>query len=498
MGRDMSHDEPGMLYIEDVFALATKFADLVERQPSRFIPSTKWWQNISRAEVLNKLLDRASERITPRRNSVNASTQSPTENDWANWLGTTKWIMDHQWSRHAVSTFLSTLVESHHAIPQFYVPELPGLLCQLCQESDPRLMKGGSFGDWLTIALNSTRGQTMQTILGLALRQKNAGQKVEPWVFQFICDRLRVPDESPAIFALLGAKLPLLIHLFGQELKQIQGLLFPSARLQHRAAAIVAHFLYCRASTPAIETFPDIIPAALETLEMMQTELKENRAKDDLRDFGARLGVQIASYHWNGSFKNEVEGETTLNRFFAIAGKNSRASLIGQIASIWEKPPHEGQSPKMATRAMGILDRRIVQILKSRKSDKWLASEFEGELSKVFDWLECENFPFEWRFNHAMQAIELLEKAPRPYDLLKAISRFGIVPERLEAMLQLLDALLKKTSDELRWWLNFKDLGPVISLGLASNNANTRRLAKACKDFLLKMGFSDFLDVGTG
>jgi len=476
--------------------LAAKFADLVERQPSRFIPSTKWWQNISRPEVLNKLLDRAADRIAPRQNGVDTSRQTPSENDWANWLGTTKWVMDHQWSRHAVSRFLSTLVESHHAIPQFYIPELPGLLCQLCQESDPRLMNGGSFGDWLTIALNSTRGQTMQTILGLGLRQKNAGQTVEPWVFQFICDRLRVPDESPAIFALLGAKLPLLIHLFGQELKEVSSLLLPSTRLQHRAAAIVAHFLYCRAWSPVLETFPGIIPAALDTLEMMRTELTEKKAKDDLRDFGARLGVQIACYYWNGSFKNEVDGEASLDRFFAIAGKNSRASLIGQIASIWEKPPNQGQNPKMITCVMGILDRRLDQIQKGRKSNKWSASDFESELSKVFDWLECENFPFEWRFNHAMQAIGLLEKAPRSYDLLKAISRFGVMPERLEAMLQLLDALLKKKSDELRWWLHFKDLGPVISLGLASGSANTRSLAKACKDVLLKMGFSDFLEVG--
>jgi hypothetical protein len=63
-------------------------------------------------------------------------------------------------------------------------------------------------------------------------------------------------------------------------------------------------------------------------------------------------------------------------------------------------------------------------------------------------------------------------------------------------MLELLRLLLKRPSDELRWSIQFKDLAPVISLGLTSDKPNTRKLAKGCKDLLLKTGFSDFLNLG--
>jgi len=120
-------------------------------------------------------------------------------------------------------------------------------------------------------------------------------------------------------------------------------------------------------------------------------------------------------------------------------------------------------------------------------------ADFDGELSEFTDWLNCECFPFEWRFTHAKQAIERLKKAPRsPYHLLKAISEFGIMPSRLNAMLEIFRALLKRQSDELRWSIQFKDVAPVISLGLANGNPTTKQLAEECRDLLLRIGFFRF------
>jgi hypothetical protein len=79
---------------------------------------------------------------------------------------------------------------------------------------------------------------------------------------------------------------------------------------------------------------------------------------------------------------------------------------------------------------------------------------------------------------------------------LKAITEFGVLQMRLEAMLQLFRALLQKPSDELRWAIQFKDLAPVISLGFASDNPNIRQLTEECRDLLLKMGLTDFLNLG--
>jgi hypothetical protein len=70
------------------------------------------------------------------------------------------------------------------------------------------------------------------------------------------------------------------------------------------------------------------------------------------------------------------------------------------------------------------------------------------------------------------------------------------MPIRLEAMLQLFRTLLQKPSDELRWAIQFKDLAPIISLGFSSGSPNIQRLTEECRDLLLKMGLTDFLNLG--
>jgi hypothetical protein len=74
------------------------------------------------------------------------------------------------------------------------------LLGRLVAEVDEQLSKNAnSFGDWLTTAINSVRGTAVEALFSLALRQKNAGKEIEPWIFETLRSRLESPDESPAI-----------------------------------------------------------------------------------------------------------------------------------------------------------------------------------------------------------------------------------------------------------------------------------------------------------
>jgi hypothetical protein len=491
------YDSTGKLHHENIFALAAEFADLVKKLPKRFNPADKWWENIKRPEIINKLLDRAADRVSTKQNDEKTSTTSPTEAEWANWFGITQLVMAQPWPRHAASRFLRNTLNSGCAIPDRYFLELPELLRRLIEEVDPQLLANkNSFKDWLTTAINSVRGEAIEALLNFALHQKNAGKKIEPWIFNLIRSRLESPEESPAIFALFGANLRFLIHLFRQELKESPGLVFPPNRPEHCSAAIMTHFKYDQPWHATIETFPKLINDALDILEAMQTETKDDGAKQSQSDFGSRLGTHIACYYWNGSFASEAEGEAALDRFFAKASQSTRAMLISQIGSIWEKPSQEPPEEKNIARVMRIWERRYTQIEKKLKSGNVPSFEYDGELAESIDWLNCECFPFEWRFRHAKLALERLKKAPQAYRLLKAITEFSTMPNRLEPMLDLFRALLKRPSDELRWSIQFKDLAPVISLGLTSDKPNTIKLAKGCKDLLLKMGFSDFLNLG--
>jgi hypothetical protein len=481
---------------QDVFALGTKFAATVEKQPERFAPATKWWENVNRQEILNKILDRAADRVAKKQNDDKTPVVAPSETDWANWLGIVKWIMGQTWSRDIVARFLGKASGSDHAIPDYYFLEFPELLGRLIEEADPRL-EGykNSFNDWLTTAINSIRGEAIEALLNLALRQKNAGKEIEPWIFKLIRSRLELPEESPAIFALLGAKLRFFIHLFKQDLKDSRNLLFPSNKPEHRSAAITAHFKYDQPWNAIIETFPEFIRIALDTLQAALVDAKDEDAKQNRRDFASQLGTHIACYYWSGSFADDAEGEAALDRFFDVASKSARAMLINQIARIWEKHGDEPQDEKTMRRVLRIWERRYAHIEKKLKGNKVTSSEYDGELAESIDWLNCECFPFEWRFSHAKLVLQQLRKAPRAYRLLEAIGEFSTRPNRLESMLELLKALLQRQSDELRWSIQPKELMPVISLGLASDKPTTKKLAEESKDLLLKMGFSDFLNL---
>ena len=244
-----------------------------------------------------------------------------------------------------------------------------------------------------------------------------------------------------------------------------------------------------------IETFPALINNALDVLAAMRVGAADDDAKQNYRDFGSRLGIHIACYYWSGSFATDLEGQVALDRFFDVASKSTRAALVSEIARIWENHKGEPPDPKIIGKVLQAWERRFAQIEKKLKVDD-ASSEYDGELAESLDWLSCECFPFEWRFNHAMSALRRLKKSPQAYHLLKAVSEFGIMPDRLESMLDLFKALLKKTSDELRWSIQFKDVAPIISLGLVSDKLGTKKLAKECKDLLLKMDFSEFLDLG--
>ncbi len=481
---------------QDVSALGARFAVMVDKQPARFIPASRWWENISRSEILNKIIDRATDRVVKKQGDDKTPAVTPTESDWANWLGITKWIMSQKWSRDAVARFLGKVSGSDQSIPDYYFLELPELLRSLVEEIDSRLVDDkNSFNDWLTTAINSIRGEAIEALLNLALRQKNAGKEIEPWIFELIRSRLELPEESPAVFALLGAKLRFLIHLFKQELQESPNLLFPPDKLEHRSAAITAHFKYDQPWDAIIEVFPEFIEIALGTLQAMRAEVEDDETKQNRRDFGSQLGTHIACYYWNGSFSSDVKGEAALDSFFAVASKTTRATLISQIAWIWEKHGDEPRDEKVVRKVMRIWERRYAQIQKKLKLGTTSSSEYDGELAGSIDWLSCECLPFEWRFTQAKSSLERLKKAPQAYRLLKAITEFSVLPGRLEPMLELFRTLLKRPSDELRWSIQFKELAPIISLGLASDKPTTKKLAKECKDLLLKMGFSDFLNL---
>jgi hypothetical protein len=352
------YDSEGKAHHEHIFAVAAKFAALVATRPERFDPKSKWWENITRVEVLNNILDSAADRFAKMQNDSKPVIADPTQEEWDIWFGINTWVMAHPWPRHSASRFLRNALKSNCTIPDRYA-----------------------------VALN-------------------------------------------------------------------------------------------------------------ESLRSLMEEVTEKDSRQTLRDFGQRLGIQIAFYYWNNAFSNDLKGEATLDAFFANAAPKTRAAVITQIGSIFEKSTNEKPSVELFRRAMRIWERRYEQIALNVDYSDNLTDEYDGELFGFTNWLDSECFSFDWRFEYGKKALNLLEKSREWYGLLKTIAKWAERAERLKSALDLFHAILTKPSENLRWSIQVKEFGPIISKGLSSDDLDIRKIAEQCRDELLKLGLFDFLEIG--
>ena len=243
-------------------------------------------------------------------------------------------------------------------------------------------------------------------------------------------------------------------------------------------------------------TFPNILTWGLKALKVLPKELTEKDSRQTLRDFGQRLGIQIAFYYWNDAFSNDLKGEATLDAFFANAAPKTRAAVITEIGSIFEKSTSEKPSVKLFQRAMRIWERRYEQIALNIECSDALVDEYDGELFGFTNWLDSECFSFDWRFEYGKKALNLLKKSREWYGFLKTISKWADSAEHLKPALDLFYVILTKPNENLRWSIQVKEFGPIISKGLSSEDADTRKVAEQCRDELLKLGLFDFLEIG--
>jgi hypothetical protein len=371
------------------------------------------------------------------------------------------------------------------------------MLRKLVEDPDPRLEASKpSITDWLTTAINSVRGTAIEGLLELALSQKKTNEHTGPdsWILDVLTSRLTLPEESPAVFAIVGAHLRLSVYLFSEGMRSAQGLLLPPDRPMHRGSFLVAHFLYDNPMSGIIQTLPDLPQAALQWLENL-AEGDEKERRRGGRDFGSGLGTHLSFYYWNAAFRDQATADRTLDQFFEIAKAESRATTIGQIARIFEKSPPIKESADLYERVMNLWDRRFANIEKAIDSGTHSPTEFHGELSEFIDWLECECFPFAWRFDRTMKAINRLEKGPTAYSLVETLENLTSSGQRIDEAIRILHALTAKASNEMRWSYREKHLKPVLERGLGSPNRNTRRLTEETQEMLLRQGFFEYLDL---
>lgn len=506
---------------EDVGVLGVMFAELLESTPGRFPASTEWWKNLTRVNVLFKPLERASARITEEAKNDSATTSNPSKDEWRNWFGLASWIAqqrveaviedpsetkdqdgfeaesrDWDWPCIVVVKFLTTTLCSKFHLPPDLHGEVGRLLRKLIEDPDLRLADKDKpwMDDWLTTAINSVRGTAVDGLLELALFNKKNGGDPDPdgWIYDLIVDRLKMLDESPAVFAIFGSRLRLLLYLFHEQLKTSPDLLLPPD-LKDRSTLILSHFRYDNPMPLIIETLPALPDAAIDCLaEMNSQEQDDQEARGD---YGGQLGIHFGFYYWNESFPDQTTADAILDRYFATAKPSHRGNFIRHIARVFAKSPDTDDFRPLHKMVCRLWDRRFTHIEQDLAAKRIEPADVHSELSAFIDWLGCEGLPFEWRHAKVLSAINLLEKAPGAGFTIETLERISAKPERLCASLEILIALMSKDSQELRWTYQTKYLKPIMLRGISSENLETKKLAEAAQELLLRQGQFEYLDL---
>jgi len=506
---------------EDVSALGVKFAEFLESTPARFPASAEWWKNLTRPSVLVKPLDRAATRIADATKNGTETSATPTENDWRNWFGLASWINsqrtvslvdkedseggvrpeDHDWNWPCmvVVKFLSAALKSKFEMPSDLISKTGLILQKLVQDRDKNLENKDKpwIDDWLTTAINSVRGSAVDGLLQFSLfhKRKSGNPDPEDWIYNLIISCFQKIDESPAVFAIIGSHLRLMLHLFYDQLKSHPEWLFPPDRKECCNTLIVSHVRYDNPMPKILDALPRLPDAAIDCLSEMN-ELSEIK-KEARGDFGARLGTHLGFYYWNKSFSNQETADAILDRYFATAKPSQRGSFIRQIARIFSESPDKENLLPLHEMLCKLWDRRFGKIEQELAAKSITPQDVHSELSAFMDWLGIEGLPFDWRHDRILRATKHLEKATGAGFTIKTLEKFSSKPERLHASLEILNALMSKNSQELRWNYQAEYLKPILLRGINSENAATKKLAEESREILLRQGQFEYLDLGS-
>jgi hypothetical protein len=496
-------------------ALGKKFAQLMDEQPERFRPESKWWSNLKRPECVSQPLERAAQRIAKKTDTPQGKLVTPpTENDWQNWFGLAQWIAESapatipesgeegrpnwpwNWPCILAISFLKTASNE----PQFEPPaelkvKVGLLLTKFAEMPDPHLVETTRHWlvDWLTTASNSLRGTAVEGLLDLAQQQKSnpKSNTPEPWMFEALERILRVPDQSPAIFGLMGARVNTLLYLFAEELNACDGstLLLPPDSIEARAAFVTAHYRYSSAFPQLLSIIPELPRVALDVLEQFEAESKPPTERGE--GFAHRLGVHLAYYFWNASYRNDDEGWAALDRFFEVAKLSSRSRTLFEIGDLFTPVPFNNDQKALFDRAMAIWERRVGQILAA--NDR---SEFHDELGAFAEWFGADCFPFEWRYHHFTQVLQVLPETPKMFRFMEILRKVTLEQGHLTEGLQILRQVVERAHfPEFGWNYQVDELKVILKVGIHAPDPETRVVAEEVQELLLRHRCFEYLDL---
>jgi hypothetical protein len=504
---------------ECILSLAKEFAKLLHQYPERFLPETSWWSNIDQPEILSVSLEEIQKDL-PDEKSPEGRYSNLSDGDWITLFGISEKIIDlgtynakelinnrvtgedlprDEWNypRVVVARFLQAATHSKFQLEDRILDTIQSLSLKNLAGIDFNLdgKKIAFYDDWQGKAINSFRGTTVDGLIRFAWHAKNNKRPLEKysWVPDTIRELLSNPDESPAVFAILGTNLRLLVYIFGDQIGAIADLLLPGDKPESRNALIISHTLYDQPMKGVLTQLPNLPDHTLNLLkEAHALEAKPN----DFSDFANRVGLDILFYYWNSMFKNEGIAQKLIDRFFEVATSDERAATIRQVARAFSKTEYNDENHEMLTKVMSLWEHRYSQLIQQVETGTLQSDHADEELNAFLDWLGCDCFPFDWRVKYAELALGQLSSDLQAYTATDNLTKIAKDPAKLQISLRLLKLMVGKSSGHNSLWqFETEDVIAMVKDGLQSGEVDTVTAAEEAQDALLRKELFRFMDL---
>ncbi|MGD9726925.1 MAG: hypothetical protein AB7G68_16695 [Nitrospiraceae bacterium] len=324
---------------------------------------------------------------------------------------------DWGWTRKTIAGLLGIgLEEGHSKIPFAVRREVWNILENLTNDPDPSPDDERTMDEPIDpphLAINSTRGEAMQTLIRYALWVRNCVEKLPdgaegiargfeamPEVREVLETHLNpATDPSLAIRSVYGRWFPSLAYLDAGWTKDHVREIFPleSSLQRYRDAAWDTYIVYCYPYTSAFDLLKEEYGTAIERLGMPGTTRLAS-------DSTTHLAQHLMVFYWLG--KLPVEDETGL---LAKFHEKATDALLGEALEFVGRnlsQPDEPLSEEISVRLKKLWEKRLAAI-----RDSGTPANHAAELAAFGWWFVSQKFDDAWAIAQLLAGLSLVQKA---------------------------------------------------------------------------------------
>ena len=400
------------------------------------------------------------------------------------------------WARRAIADLLGAgLAADGKALKPEVRPTVWGILEPLTHDPDPtpedEAPTEGRELDPPTLAINTTRGAAMHTVIRYALwarreSDKRANDQARsrggfdemPEVREVLDQHLdRARDPSLAIRSVYGQLFPWLVTLDREWAEAHLDDIFPDSEDQRPlwSAAWDAYVTFCPVYDNVVEMLPDKYRLAASRLP---ADIPDSRANSLAVE---RYAEHLMTLYWRGVLELEDE---TMTLFFARAGDTIRAhavSFIGRSAEASKEPIQA----EVAVRLQSLWRWRLGTALED-------PDRHRQELGAFASWFVSRQFDLDWSLDQLLTSMEAASNIEAEHLTLEALA--AVAAERPHKAVRALSLFLDTEHGD---WLPLSrgEFGRILTSALDSGDGEARTLAKEVVSRLVTRGFFEYQEL---